>query len=110
MSEATPALTQTFEEQFLELLASNPDFDPATVAKIATQKKNSDNAKVKKVKIKEARALIEQFNISHNAVFPSKPWIEEMKAKEAKAAAQNSVKTAQKDAGKAKTSKAPDNA
>lgn len=77
MSEATKAKTETpktFEEKFLELLASNPDFDVATVAKIASQKKNADNAKIKKAKIKIAKDLIEIYNISPNAIFPSKPW------------------------------------
>lgn len=113
MSETIPAQTETektFEEQVLELLERNPGFDPATVAKIASQKKNADNAKVKKEKIKEARALIEQFHISHNAVFPSKPWIEEMKAKEGKATASDGVKTAPKGTSKTKTPKAPANA
>lgn len=64
----------TFEEQLKALLEKHPAFDPATVAKIATQKKNADNAKIKKEKIREAKELIEEFRISHNAVFPSKPW------------------------------------
>lgn len=113
MSKSTTAQTETaktFEEQILELLERNPDFDPATVARIASQKKNADNAKVKKEKIKEARALIEQFHISHNAVFPSKPWIEEMKAKEAKATPPDGVKTAPKSTSKTKTAKPPANA
>ena len=66
--------TTTFEDQLKALLEKHPAFDPSLVAKIATQKKNADNAKIKKNKIKEAKELIEEFRISHNAVFPSKPW------------------------------------